>query len=175
MTSVIPWPLHRYHRGHGFKSHTSLKIFFRSHSTTSSEVFSAARISYIQIKNSSNWWSPPLFLWPYRVFQGWYWRENKMLVTSRGQMAKITYYITPADRVSWRFKHWQTLLFLLDHWRAHIKRIYHTIKLTLLPVVAKKKNSCRSLENTPSLQGQVRRLLQLSHRLHARFSWEHFY
>ena len=39
--------LHRYHRGHGFKSCTGLKIFSGLISTTSLVVFLAARISHI--------------------------------------------------------------------------------------------------------------------------------
>ena len=30
----------------------------------------------LTIKNSFIWWSFPLFLWPYCVIQGWYWRKK---------------------------------------------------------------------------------------------------
>ena len=47
MTSVIPVQRSWYHRGHGFKFCTGLKIFSGLISTTSSVLFLAVRISYI--------------------------------------------------------------------------------------------------------------------------------
>ena len=43
-----PWPLlHRYRRGHGFKSRTSLNLFFRPIFTPAQVVFITAKIAFI--------------------------------------------------------------------------------------------------------------------------------
>ena len=47
LVSSLGGALHRYRRGHGFKSRTGLNFFSGLISTTSSVVFMAARISYI--------------------------------------------------------------------------------------------------------------------------------
>ena len=48
LVSSVSRPLHRYRRGHGFKSHTGLNFFQVLFSITSLVVFLAARISWIR-------------------------------------------------------------------------------------------------------------------------------